>query len=376
MPDLVPLARPNISSTDIAEVARTLKSGRLSLGPWLREFENTLANTCGTAGAVGTSSGTTGLELALKATGVRPGDEVITTSFTFVATANAIHHVGALPVFVDICPDSLNIDTNKIEEAITRATRAILVVHVFGRLADMDRILDIASRHDLAVVEDACEALGTTLHGRAAGSFGDAGVFGFYPNKVITCGEGGAVVSDDDTILESCRCMRNQGRVAGARPFVSDEPGHNYRLSDLQAALGCSQLARLGQLVAERSRLFQAYQARLSSIENLQTPEPAPPEMKVSWFVYVIRIADGWSATQREDLGRQLATDGIETGQYFPAIHEMRAYARPDRCRHEQLPNTEHAARRVLALPFFPGITDDQLNYVCDSLIRRLSSLD
>jgi perosamine synthetase len=376
MPDLIPLARPNITPGDIAEVTRTLESGRLSLGPRLLDFENALAKTCGTAGAVGTSSGTTGLELALKATGVRPGDEVITTSFTFVATANAIHHIGALPVFVDICPDTLNIDAGKIEEAITPATRAILVVHVFGRLTDMDRILAIARRHDLAVVEDACEALGTTLHGRAAGSFGDAGIFGFYPNKVITCGEGGAVVSNDDAILENCRLMRNQGRVAGASSFSADEPGHNYRLSDLQAALGCSQLGRLEELMAERSRLFQAYQARLSSIGKLKTPESPPQEMDVSWFVYVVRISDRWSSTEREALSKQLAADGIETGHYFPAIHEMNAYARPGRCRYGQLPNTEHAARRVLALPFFAGLTDAQIDYVCDSLIKHLSKLD
>jgi perosamine synthetase len=376
MPNLIPLARPIITSADIREVTATLESGRLSLGPRLRTFENTLAKTCGTSACVGTSSGTTGLELALKAVGVQQGDEVITTSFTFVATANAIHHAGALPVFVDIDSDSLNIDANKIEQAITSATRAILVVHVFGRLADMDRILEIARQNDLAVIEDACEALGTTLDGRAAGSFGDAGVFGFYPNKVITCGEGGAVVSNDDAILESCRRMRNHGRVAGASPFTSDIPGHNYRLSELQAALACSQLARLDELIAARSRLFAAYQARLASIGNIQTPAPAPPEMSVSWFVYVIRLADRWSTVERQALSRQLAADGVETAHYFPAIHEMAAYARPDRCRYERLPKTEQAASRMLALPFFPGITDDQLDYVCESLQERVSKLD
>ena len=375
MSDLIPLARPNITSTDIAQVTATLESGQLSLGPRLQGFENALADICGTAGCVGTSSGTTGLELALKATGVGPGDEVITTSFTFVATANAIHHVGALPVFVDICAESLNIDTSRLEEAITPATRAILVVHIFGRLAEMVRILEIARRHDLVVIEDACEALGTTLQGRAAGSFGDAGVFGFYANKIITCGEGGAIVSDNAALLENCRSMRNQGRVAGSKPFAFDKPGHNYRLSDLQAALGRSQLTRLDELIRERARLFDAYGTRLSSVDGLQIPAPPPAGMRISWFVYVIRIADRWSAAERNRLRKQLAIDGIETGHYFPAIHGLDAYARSGRCRYGPLPHTEAAANHVVALPFFPGMSDDQLDYVCESLIRRLQEL-
>ncbi|MGI9265449.1 MAG: DegT/DnrJ/EryC1/StrS family aminotransferase [Gammaproteobacteria bacterium] len=374
MTESIPLARPDITTEDIAEVTGTLTSGQLSLGPRLHAFEAALAATCGTTGAVGTSSGTAGLELALKAVGVKPGDEVITTSFTFVATANAIHHVGATPVFVDICPDSLNIDPGNIAAAITPRTRAILVVHVFGRLAEMQQICDIAQRHQLVVIEDACEALGTTVNGKAAGSFGDAGVFGFYPNKVITCGEGGAVVSNEDEILDRCRRLRNHGRVTGAVPFDSEEPGHNYRLSEMQAALGVSQLARLKKLVTERARLFDGYQERLASVDWLRTPLHASPGMIVSWFVYVVRVSSLQSSAARERICQRLTGDGIATGHYFPAIHRMKAYTVSDRCRYESLPNTEGAANQVLALPFFPGLTEDQLDRVCESLIRHTSA--
>ena len=375
MIDDIPLARPDISAHDVAEVTRSLTSGQLSLGPRLQAFEAALAATCGTTGAVGTSSGTTGLELALKAAGVKPGDEVITTSFTFVATANAIHHVGATPVFVDICADTLNLEPANIEAAITPATRAILVVHVFGRLAEMQQICDIARQHKLVVIEDACEALGTTFNSQPAGSFGDAGVFGFYPNKVITCGEGGAVVSSDSDIIERCRQLRNHGRVTGAVPFDSEEPGHNYRLSELQAALGGSQLARLDKLIAARARLFDGYQTRLATIDGVQTPVPPRPGMIVSWFVYVVRLSLLRSSTAREDIRQQLAEEGIATGHYFPAIHRMKAYAESDRCRYGPLPNTEDAANQVLALPFFPGLTEDRLDRVCDSLARHVLAL-
>jgi len=375
MTDDIPLARPDISTQDVAEVTRSLTSGQLSLGPRLRAFEAALATTCGTTGAVGTSSGTAGLELALKAAGVKPGDEVITTSFTFVATANAIHHVGAIPVFVDICPDSLNLDPGNIAAAITPATRAILVVHVFGRLAEMQQICDIGEQHRLVVIEDACEALGTTLNGQPAGSFGNAGVFGFYPNKIITCGEGGAVVSSDDDIIERCRRLRNHGRITGAVPFDSEEPGHNYRLSELQAALGFSQLTRLDKLIAERARLFDGYQARLAAIDGLQTPVPPPAGMIVSWFVYVVRVSTLQTSAAREEIRQRLTGEGIATGHYFPAIHRMKAYADSDRCRYGPLPNTEDAANQVLALPFFPGLTEDRLDRVCESLARHVPTL-
>lgn len=373
MTELVPLARPSIDAQDIAAVTDTLVSGQISLGPALGGFEDALARVCGTAAAVATSSGTAGLQLALGAAGVGPGDEVITTAFTFVATANAIHHVGAMPVFVDIDADTLNLDPDRIEEAITPSTQAILVVHVFGRPADMTTILDIARRHDLAVIEDACEALGTMIGDRPAGSLGTAGVFGFYPNKVITCGEGGAVVSDDTSVIDYCRSMRNHGRTGGDMPFGADLPGHNFRLSDLQAALGVSQLTRLEDFIARRARLFGAYRERLAGCDRLVLPSPVPDGVTVSWFVFVVRIAGAINPGARDRLREQLAADGIATGHYFPAIHQMPAYEASGRCRFDSLTITEDASDRVLALPFFPDMTDAQLDRVCASLFRHLA---
>ena len=372
MPENVPLALPSIDTRDVAAVTDTLRSGRISLGPALSDFENALARVCDTNAAVATSSGTTGLQLALGAVGVESADEVITTAFTFVATANAIHHAGATPVFVDICPDTLNIDPGLIEQAITPATKAILVVHVFGRPADMTAILEIARRHDLAVIEDACEALGTRIGERPAGSFGSAGVFGFYPNKVITCGEGGAVVSDNSDVIEYCRSMRNHGRTGGDMPFGGQSPGHNFRLSDLQAALGLAQLSRLEDFIARRSTLFDAYRERLADVDRLLLPAPAPEGVTISWFVYVVRLAGEIEPGERNTLREQLAEDGIATGYYFPAIHRMPAYQAHDRCRFDSLPHTEEASRRVMALPFYPEMTDAQLDQVCASLQRHL----
>jgi perosamine synthetase len=372
MPEEIPLARPEIDAADIAAVTEVLQSGRLSLGPRLAEFERSLAAYCETRGAVGVSSGTAGLVLALEALGIGPGDEVITPSFTFVATANAVRLVGATPVFADIDPDTLDLCPASVGNALGPRSRALLAVHVFGRPAPMRALGQIAADAGLRVVEDACEALGARSSGRPAGALGDVGVFGFYPNKIITTGEGGMIVSDDETILSDCRRGRNHGRDAGGDAFVSQRPGHNFRLSEINAALGTSQLGRLDERVAARNRLARDYDERLRGLPSLEVPAPVGAEDQPAWFVYVVRVAGG--ASRRDAVRRRLAAAGIATGHYFPAIHRLPPYAGERGCRHGPLTVTERISDEALALPFYPGLGASDLDRIRDALGAALAA--
>ena len=265
----IPLARPDIGAAEIDAVTEVLLSGRLSLGPRLEAFEAAVTGHCGCRGAVAVSSGTAGLELALEALDIGSGDEVITSPFSFVASANVIARTGATPVFVDIDPGSLALDPDRLERAITARTRAILVVHVFGHPAPMEPIVAVAQRHGLKLVEDACEAIGARLAGRAVGTFGHLGVFGFYPNKVITSAEGGMIVSDDLALLSTLRRLRNQGRDPGSETLDDERLGRNCRLSELHCALGLVQMRRLDEILARRREIAGSYTARLRRIDQL-----------------------------------------------------------------------------------------------------------
>jgi perosamine synthetase len=372
MTEPLPLARPEISAADVEAVAAALLSGRLSLGPRLAAFEDAMSRTCGVAGAVGVSSGTAGLVLALEALGLGPGDEVVTPAFTFVATANAIRQVGALPVFADVDGRTLDLDPAAAEAACGPRTRALLAVDVFGRPARMQALADLARARGIGLVEDACEALGASAGGRPAGSLGDVGVFGFYPNKIITAGEGGMVVSDDPELLAHCRRARNHGREGGGADFEGRRPGHNFRLSELQAALGLSQLERLDERVEQRRRLARAYDERLARIPGVRCPPPVAPGDRAAWFVYVVRIEGG--DRRRERVRARLAADGIATGHYFPAIHRLPPYRAGGSCRHGPLPVTERVADETLALPFFPGLTEADLDRVAERLAAALAA--
>lgn len=370
MTERIPLARPEMSTADVAAVERVVRSGRLSLGPATEAFENALAQVCGAPGAVAVSSGTAALQLTLEALDIGPGDEVITSALTFVATINAILQVGATAVMVDIDPVSMNLDPALVAATITPRTRAILPVHLFGRLADMTSINALAQPHSLAVVEDACEALGSRRGAQVAGGSGSAGVFGFYPNKVITCGEGGAIVSADEALLDRCRRLRNHGRSAPGQP---PGHGHNFRLTEMQAALGCSQIARLEALMAGRADVADGYRRRLGGVADLRLPAPAAADEVISWFGYVIRLAHGAPATAVTDVRAHLAREGVETGHYFPALHRLAHLARHPRCRYDALPWTEDAADRGLALPIFPALTERDLDRIAGTLIDALA---
>jgi perosamine synthetase len=381
----IPLSAPDITEAEIEAVAAVLRTPRLSLGPRLQEFEAAMAAYMGVPHALGVSSGTAGLHLALVALGISAGDEVIVPSFTFVAVANAVRYVGATPVLADIDAATLNIDPRSVEAAITPRTRALIVVHTFGRPANLTSLLPIAERHKLRVIEDACESIGAEIGGQRVGSFGDAGVFAFYPNKQITTGEGGMVVTRSTDVARRIAALRNHGRYESDPPgiaqapdssgswFEHDELGFNYRLSEMQCALGLAQLARIEAILARREAIARRYCELLRGDSNLILPATDLPGQRLSWFVFVVRLAERFSQADRDRVQRGLAAEGIATGRYFAPIHLQPAYAVwRERAR---LPVTESAAARALALPFFNRIRDEQIQRVCAALGRALQSV-
>jgi perosamine synthetase len=369
----IPLSAPDITEAEIEAVTAVLRTPSLSLGPRLPEFEEALAARVGALHAVAVSSGTAGLHLGVRACGVAPGDEVVTTPFSFVASTNAILYERGVPVFVDVERDSLNIDPGRVEAAITPRTRAILPVHVFGRPAAMEAILDIARRRGLAVIEDACEALGAEVGGRAVGTLGRCGVFGFYPNKQITTGEGGMIVTDDGDVAALCRSLRNHGRDDGTGPMVHARLGYNYRLSEIACALGAAQLRRLDLLLEDRASVARRYHDRLAGHADLILPEMNPAGARVSWFVYVVRLGETWTPKNRDRLVAEMESRGIGCRPYFPALHLQPHLLAALGHAPGDFPVAEGAANRTLALPFHGRLLDSEIDEVCGTLLDRLS---
>ena len=363
----IPLSAPDITQAEIDAVTAVLRTPHLSLGPELSAFESLLAEYHGMPHAVAVSSGTAGLHIALHTLGVGPGDEVIVPSFAFIAVANAVLQAGAVPVFADIDPITLNLDPQRVEEAITARTRAILVVHTFGVPAQMDALLSIADRHGLAVLEDACEAIGATFKGRRVGGFGDLSVFGFYPNKQLTTGEGGAVLTRSAEHAARLRSLRNQGR-RGTEWLHHAEPGYNYRLSELACALGRVQLTRLDEMLALRTAAAEHYLLRLADIPGLELPPSSLPGCTTSWFVFVLRLPQ---RLNRERVQSALAARGIAAGRYFAPIHLQPAWRNHPQAR-VSLPVTQAIASRTLAIPLFNRITKQQQIEVANTLAEIL----
>ena len=359
----IPLSSPDITEAEIAAVIAVLRSPHLSLGPELNAFETALAQYHGMPYAVAVSSGTAGLHLSLLTLGIGPGHEVIVPSFAFIAVANAVLQVGATPIFADIDPITLNLDPVRVEQAITPRTRALLVVHTFGVPAEMDTLRSIAARHGLALVEDACEAIGAEFDGRRAGSFGDLSVFGFYPNKQLTTGEGGAVLARDAKHAARLRSLRNQGR-SGAGWLDHHQPGYNYRLSELACALGRVQLSRIDEILGLRRAAAERYDDLLEGIPGLILPPLTLPRRSISWFVYVVRMTGG---IDRDCVQTELAERGIATGRYFAPIHLQPAWLNHPNSA-AALPITESVSRATLALPFLNRITESQQEEVASAL--------
>ena len=360
----IPLSSPDITEKEIEAVIGVLRSRFLALGPQMKAFEQQVATLAGRRFGIAVNSGTSGLHLLVRALGVGEGDEVITTPFSFIASSNCILFERARPVFVDIDPQTLNIDPGLIEKAITPRTRVILPVHVFGQPADMDSIMEIAQRYGLKVIEDACEAIGAQYRGRPAGSFGDGAVFAFYPNKQITTGEGGVVVTDDEEVACLCRSMRNQGRGEGGGWLDHERLGFNYRLDELSCALGLAQLQRLPEILAKRAAVAEAYNLMLKDVPGVIRPYISP-DVEMSWFVYVIRLDEKIS---RERVMTLLKQRGVECKPYFTPIHLQPFYRNLFGFREGDFPVTERVSRSTLALPFFTGLGEEQVAYVVQCL--------
>jgi len=383
----IPLSKPDITEAEITAVTDVLRSGRLSIGPRQDMFQELIARRCQRRLGVAVSSGTAGLHILLTALGIGPGDEVITTPFSFIASANCILMAGATPVFVDICPKSLNLDPEKLEAAITDRTKAVVAVEVFGNPQHMDRIEAIARAHELPLIEDACEGLGGKLGKRAVGSFGRASVFGFYPNKQITTGEGGMIVTDDDRLAELCVSLRNQGRgnspTSGTNPrHALHQPnnttgswlehvrlGYNYRLSEMAAALGVAQMERLDELVAARQRVAEQYTRQLLDQTDLVLPSPEPgTERAMSWFVYVVRLGTQYNREARDRVIDGIRRHEIGAANYFPCIHLQPFYQQQFGFSHGDFPIAESISDRTLALPFYTTLDNTQIDLVCQTL--------
>ena len=367
----IPLSAPDIREEDIAAVASVLRTPRLSLGPKLEEFERAMAGYVGAGHAVGVSSGTAGLHLSVRALGIGPGDEVIVPSFAFIAVANVLRYEGAIPVFADIEPATLNLDPGRIEAAVTPRTKAILVVHTFGCPAELPEILEIARRHHLCVIEDCCEALGAEYDGRKVGARADVGVFGFYPNKQITTGEGGMVVTGDPRLASVVRALRNHGRADSDDWFQHSELGYNYRISEMNCALGISQLKRIEAILARREEIAGKYTEKLRGNETLRLPTLAVPRRKISWFVYVVRLSGSLSQIHRDWIVKEMNRRGIGCGRYFAPIHLQPAYQSAPALQ-SGLGVTEYEASRALALPFFNRLRDEQIDEVCGNLCELI----
>ena len=371
MTESIPLSRPLLDEREEELVLEVLHSRRLALGPMLERFEALLAARVGAQYAVATSSGTAGLHLSVRLAGIGPGDEVITSSFSFVASANCILYEGATPVFVDIDPRTLNLDAAAVEAAITPATRAILPVDIFGYPAELDTILSLARANGLAVIEDACEAIGATYRGHSLGSYGHPTVFGFYPNKQVTTGEGGAVTAETEEQYRLLKSLANQGRSDDGGWLEHVHLGFNYRMDELSAAIGVAQLEKLDRLLELRAQAADRYSGMLAGSDVIQTPVPDNQDATRSWFVYVVQLA---AAIDREQLIDTLAADGVATSRYLPSIH-LQPYMR-ERFGYEpgMLPISEETSAQSLALPFFPEITMDQQERVVAALLRALRS--
>ncbi len=365
----IPLSLPYIDTLEEDLVLEVLRSGRLSLGSMVTRFEEALARRVQVDHAAAVSSGTAGLHLCTRLAGVGPGDEVITSPFSFVASANCALYEGATPVFADIDPDTLNLDPAAVEAAVTDKTRAIVAVDIFGYPCALDELLAIANRHGLVFIEDACEALGAEYKGRPLGSHGHLAVFAFYPNKQITTGEGGLVVTSDGEQWRLLKSLSNQGRADTGGWLEHARFGYNYRLSDVAAAIGVAQLERLDEILRLRAAAAQRYEELLTGVDGVEPPLADDADHRRSWFVYPVRLS---TEVDRERVIAALAASGVETSRYLPSIH-LQPYMRERfDFREGMFPVSEEASRRFLALPFYSLIDVEDQERVVDALGRAL----
>jgi dTDP-4-amino-4,6-dideoxygalactose transaminase len=389
---VAPMSSPDLTEDERQAVADVLKTPRLSMGPQSEAFEAEVAGYVGARFGVAVNSGTAGLHLCVRAAGITDGDLVLTTPFSFVASSNVLLYERAVPVFVDVDPKTGNTDPELVQQAAkdlasggsaaerwlprkgvpsSGRLKALLPVDVFGQPPEFDALNDIASHYDLRVIEDSCEAIGATYRDRPAGTLGDAGVFAFYPNKQLTTGEGGVIVTDREDWAQACRALRNQGRSVGDTWLAHSVLGYNYRLPEISAALGRAQMKRLDQLLLRRDQVANWYRAALGPVEGVELPQIAATTTRMSWFVYVIRLRPG---LDRDRVAARLEDAGVPTRPYFPPIHLQPYFVDRFGYRPGDFPVTEDLGARGLALPFSGVMTQDQVAQVAEALSMAIDA--
>jgi len=373
----LPFARPALGEEEIAEVVDTLKSGWITTGPKVERFTAAFADYVGGRYAVPVSSATAGLHVALLALGVGPGDEVVTTPMTFVATLNTIVHCGAVPVLADIDAATLNVRVEEIERKITKKTRVILPVHFVGQPADLDPILELAAARGLAVLEDAAHAVGAEYKGRRIGSFPTTSVFSFHPNKNMTTGEGGMIVTEDEEVYEKASLLKFHGMdkeswkrfaKAGSPRYDVAVPGYKYNMMDIQAALGLHQLPRLPGFLAERERLAGRYEELLRGVTGLILPQRVPYPIRHAWHLYTPLVDVDRLKISRDRFMEELKARNIGTGLHYTAAHEFSYYASRFGWKPEDYPEAHFVSERIVSLPFFPGLMEADQRDVADAI--------
>jgi perosamine synthetase len=391
----IPLAKPEITDEDRDAVLDVLRTAHLSMGPKLGEFEHAICDYTGCKYAVAVNSGTSALHLAVRALKLERGSEAILPSFTFSALLNVILQEGLHPKFVDIDPESYNVSLELVSAAITPRTRLILAVHTFGFPVDLKSLREITQRveqlrarsgstslragphHTIQIIEDACEALGAELHGRKVGNFGDAGLFAFYPNKQITTGEGGVLVTSSRQMAAQARTLRNQGRDPGLDWLQHAEIGFSYRISDMNCALGISQLKRIEEIITRRQKLAEVYDRELAFISDIRRPPLKSDIGRISWLAYPIHLTKEFTRGDRDRICESMARKGIATGRYFAPLHLQPVFdaAMWRGAPKLRLPNTEFLADRVITLPFFNQLTENEIQEVCGTLADTIGGL-
>ncbi len=380
----ISMSSPDLTDADRQAVIDVLNTPTLSMGQNTLNFEQSFCNLTGAKHAISVNSGTAGLHLCIRAAGIGASDLVITTPFSFVASSNALLFENAIPVFVDIDQRTGNINPELVAEAAKNIEKflprkgaenhgklkAILPVDVFGQPADMDTINTVAKEHGLTVIEDSCEALGATYKGKQAGMLGDFGVFAFYPNKQITTGEGGVIITSDDKAANFMRALRNQGRAPGDTWLQHTHLGYNYRIDEMSAAMGASQMTRLDEILSKREQVAAWYEARLSEIPGIETPFIESFTTRMSWFVYVIRFD---KKINRDEMAKKLDVRGIPVRPYFLPIHLQPYIVEKFGYKEGDYPVTEDLGQRGLAIPFSGVMTEEQVDYVCEILRDEIS---
>jgi len=370
------LSQPDITDLERKAVQEVLETTILSLGPKVEEFEKKIAEYVGRKYAIAVNNGTSALHLIIRALDIRDNDEVITTPFSFISSSNCILYERAKPVFVDIDPQSLNINTSKIEKKITKKTKAILAVDVFGYPADWNELTRIVKKYNLYLIEDSAEALGSEYlsphqnfggggKGKKCGSFGNAAIFSFFPNKQITtAGEGGVVLTDNKEISDFCYSVRNQGRRQDNNKWLEHiRLGYNYRMPEVCAAMGIVQLQRIEEVLKKRAKVASLYNEKLKDFEEIELPNNMS-----SWFVYVIRLNEKYEQEDRDRIIREMRERGIECSNYFYPIHLQPYYKKRFGFKQGDFPNCEYVSERTIALPFYNNLQEEQIDYIVETL--------